>query len=247
MTVSDVVVPVDKAVVDKEPITEEPQEPQEPPPRGSLRFKRHSDIDYCLLFPQLARPPLLDGSHAGDLGFDPLGFADSQEKLYAYMESEVRHCRLAMLCAFGWPLSELKPVFPSLLAEGGRAPSVLNGHLFNSPSVLFVALVFGVFGYLDFTATRVPKKSTFYGYIHSLDYAEIEDEWPWGVAGDFDFDPLGFYGLVGKDAVGRKVLRDLEIAHGRVAMLGVLAYVLLEVTLKKPVVDLTPFLFNNYH
>ena len=53
-----------------------------------------------------------------------------------FREAEIRHARLAMLAAVGWPLSELfdgplagmlgaKP----LLLEDGRVPSLLNGGL----------------------------------------------------------------------------------------------------------------------
>jgi hypothetical protein len=47
-----------------------------------------------------------DGTMVGDKGFDPLGFADSKEKLFIYREAELKHGRLAMLAALGWPVSE---------------------------------------------------------------------------------------------------------------------------------------------
>ena len=47
--------------------------------------------------PFMARPAALDGSLAGDVGFDPLGFAKSSEDLMNYREAEVKHARLAML------------------------------------------------------------------------------------------------------------------------------------------------------
>ena len=40
--------------------------------------------------PFLARPPALDGSMAGDVGFDPLGFASDEKALFNYREAEVR-------------------------------------------------------------------------------------------------------------------------------------------------------------
>lgn len=217
-----------------------------PPPDGSqLRFKRYKDLEYSPLFPSVRRSPFLDGTHAGDYGFDPLEFVKSDKDLFDMMEAEVRHCRLAMLCAAGWPMSELKA--PDwLLAEGGRAPSVLNGHFFNSPAILATLAAFAAFASLELRAISTPKKETLYGHVHAQDYAEIEDEWPWGVAGDVTFDPLGLYGIVGKDAVGRKVMRDLELSHGRVAMLATLSYVILELATGAPVVDITPFLFANF-
>ncbi len=58
-------------------------------------------------FQQFDAAPLLDGSLAGDAGFDPLRIATSQKQLFALREAEVKHSRLAMLAALGWPVSEL--------------------------------------------------------------------------------------------------------------------------------------------
>merc|ERR1712094_113809 len=80
-----------------------------------------------------------------------------------------------------------------------------------------------------------------YGNVHKKDLVGLGEEWPWGVAGDEDFDPLGLYGLLGNDAVGRFTMRELELNHGRVAMLAVLSYVMLESVTHVPVVQLTPF------
>ena len=57
--------------------------------------------------PFLPRPAALTGALAGDVGFDPLGFAKSEADLMNYREAEVKHARLAMLAAAGWPLSEV--------------------------------------------------------------------------------------------------------------------------------------------
>jgi Rieske Fe-S protein len=45
--------------------------------------------------PFMTRPTFLDGSMAGDVGFDPLGFAKSESDLMNYREAEVKHARLA--------------------------------------------------------------------------------------------------------------------------------------------------------
>jgi len=45
--------------------------------------------------PFMSRPTFLDGSMAGDVGFDPLGFAKSESDLMNYREAEVKHARLA--------------------------------------------------------------------------------------------------------------------------------------------------------
>ena len=88
--------------------------------------------------PFLRRPSVLTGELAGDVGFDPLGLAKNEETLWAYREAEIKHGRLAMLAAAGWPVSELLDRqladylgAPSVLVEGDRVPSVLNGGLEN--------------------------------------------------------------------------------------------------------------------
>ena len=124
----------------------------------------------------MMRPPALDGSHAGDFGFDPLGFTEEFD-LYTMQEAEIRHARLAMLAVVGWPLSEL--VAPSFMLQDGRAPSVLNG--FNPISFVGFAAIFGALGYFEFKTAlrRVDDKE--FGKIHREDMADV---WKWGVAGD---------------------------------------------------------------
>ena len=142
----------------------------------------------------------------------------------------------------------------AFLAEGGRSPSVLHGGLFTSPFspshsvpllawTAFVALV----AWREYVTVNTLKSQTLYGGVHKQDLAAIDAEWPWGVAGDDDFDPLGLYGLLGKDAVGRYCMRELEINHGRAAMLAVLSYVAIEATFHIPVTSLTPFLFGKWY
>jgi hypothetical protein len=87
-------------------------------------------------FQRFDAPPLLDGTLACDCGFDPFRIAKSQKELFALREAEIKHARLAMLAAVGWPASELTHYTISkvlglndLLADNERAPSVLNGGL----------------------------------------------------------------------------------------------------------------------
>jgi hypothetical protein len=101
------------------------------------RRLKNSDEWYMLALPFQPRSGLLDGTLAADAGFDPAGLATSKVDLYSFREAEVKHSRLAMLCAAGWPLGELWDDgiattlgLPSIVAENaGRDPSLLNGGL----------------------------------------------------------------------------------------------------------------------
>lgn len=174
---------------------------------------RYNDLEKSIALPFLDRPAALDGSHAGDYGFDPLGFSESLD-FYAMQESEIRHARLAMLAVVGWPMSEM--LAPSWMLQHGCAPSVLNG--FNPLSFLGVAAFFGAAGFFEYKTALRSQQETKFGKIHSEDMSAV---WKYGVAGDYNFDPLDLYSSCGDDYKGRKGLRDVEISHGRVAMLGI--------------------------
>ena len=183
-----------------------------------------------IAMPFMSRPALLDGTLAGDVGFDPLGFADNPQNLQFYAQAEIKHARLAMLCAAGWPLAERWHLglastlgLPDALADGGRAPSVLNGHL--GASAGFLAAVFlGAAAAETFTVQRRWRRDDPDGYS----------------PGELGFDPLGVYG---DDPATRKARRSAELANGRLAMVAVLGYVLLEAGSHQPVASLTPALF----
>merc|ERR1711966_575528 len=101
------------------------------------------------------------GAMVGDKGFDPLGLASSEAKLKNYREAELKHGRLAMLAAVGWPVAEevQGPLskalgMPDLLVKGcatantaecieavSRAPSVLNGGLENISPIYWGAII----------------------------------------------------------------------------------------------------------
>ena len=145
-----------------------------------------------------AAPSYLDGSLPGDIGFDPWALAtlakptaatdkfartakerdakmlamspEEQKQSLAWMrESEIKHGRLAMLAAAGWPLAELASGdYLKSIGTGGRAPSLFNGHLMDF--LPFLVLVFAPIAYLEF---------------------QNKDTLP---EGDYGFDPLGLAG-----------------------------------------------------
>mmetsp|Transcript_15368 Transcript_15368/g.19209 ORF Transcript_15368/g.19209 Transcript_15368/m.19209 type:complete len:101 (-) Transcript_15368:249-551(-) len=65
-----------------------------------LNAEGEGDMSQALLF--LPQPKHLDGSLAGDVGFDPFGFGSKDEATLVYMrEAEIKHSQLAMLAAVG--------------------------------------------------------------------------------------------------------------------------------------------------
>ena len=94
--------------------------------------------------PFLPRPALLDGTLPGDRGFDPFNFASDTNALQWQRKAELKHGRLAMLAAVGWPMAELFHLnlaeafdLPYSLASGGRVPSILNDGLAHADFPLF--------------------------------------------------------------------------------------------------------------
>jgi hypothetical protein len=61
---------------------------------------------------------------------------------------QVKHGRLAMVAAAGWVGAELAKNSDHL-ASGGRAPSVLNGHLSDWQNFLPLLAIFGAWSYLE--------------------------------------------------------------------------------------------------
>merc|ERR1719201_906589 len=110
-------------------------------------FSASENEDMSKALPFMKRPQLLDGTLAGDVGFDPFNFAgDDKANLINMREAEIKHGRLAMLAVVGWPLAELfdKPIadsagLPTLLTRTGESPSILNGGLGKIDPLYWVA------------------------------------------------------------------------------------------------------------
>merc|ERR1719428_2060740 len=154
-----------------------------------------------------------DGTLAGDMNFDPLGFSDSLEALAWYREAEIKHGRLAMLAAVGWPVSELTN-FGGLLNADGRAPAILNGGLENVSSAYW-GLVVAI---------------AIYWEKQGLDkqFGKQEKYLP----GMLGFDPLG---------MDSPFFRNAEITNGRVAMIAITAYAFEEFYTKAPIFPINLF------
>jgi len=145
-----------------------------------------------------------------------------------------------MLAVVGWPLSELITPKAFLHGENHLAPSVMNG--FDPLSLVGVVTIFGALGFLEYQTAfrRVDDKPL--GKIHTEDMANV---WKYGVPGDYNFDPLNLYSILGDGADGRKALREAEVAHGRAAMLGITSFAILEKYSGHPIVENSVFFHPN--
>jgi len=179
---------------------------------------------------------LLNRELAADSGFDPLSLADSKVQLYVYREAELKHARLAMLAAAGWPLAELWDtgiaktfgLEPIIEENGGRAVSVLNGGMGKISPVYWVSVV-------AFAAAVEALSEYKKGQAKAAD-----SQWMLTgsyVPGDLGFDPLGLYTIFGKSESGKMLMETAEIKNGRLAMLAITVYALEEAITKNPVVQ----------
>ena len=219
------------AVEAEEPVAEEPVAEEAPAPLPVTPAPAVALPAKWLPVGGVKAPKMLDGTMAGDAGFDPLGFAKSKKTLFWMREAELKHSRLAMLAAVGWPMSELlhKEIastlnLPSILASGDRAPALLNGGLNSvyASGILIVSIL--VAGLVE--GRSMNDGTIFWGADKPEGY----------VPGNLGFDPLNLKSM-------RKNMDEFEIKNGRLAMVAITAFAFLEASNGKPVTELTPFLF----
>lgn len=68
--------------------------------QSASRVSRSSTIleaRKSIALPFLDAPKNLDGTMAGDFGFDPLGFTDNVSQIGYVQAAELKHCRVAMV------------------------------------------------------------------------------------------------------------------------------------------------------
>lgn len=170
--------------------------------------------------PFVTRPTHLDGSLAGDRGFDPFNFAAEEGSLEWYRTSEQKHGRIAMLAAVGWPIAELfhKSIadsigFPSLLASGDRVPSVLNDGLAHAPFAQFWIPAIAAASALEISESLSQEQSR----------AALS---------------------VDTDRSGVSFVDEAEVFNGRLAMLAITGFAIQEFLFQDAVVNQFPIFFK---
>uniref|UniRef100_A0A7S2KSP3 Plastid light harvesting protein n=1 Tax=Leptocylindrus danicus TaxID=163516 RepID=A0A7S2KSP3_9STRA len=152
--------------------------------------------------PFLNRPALLDGSMAGDVGFDPLGLSNIDDvgiDLYWLREAEIKHARVAMLAVAGILQVEIFGPAPGCEAATAKCQMDAFWQLWNSHPQYIAAGLIGIM------------------FIETVSGIACTSGRESGLRepGDFGLDPLGY----GKgDAAAFDRLKAQEIANGRLAM-----------------------------
>lgn len=212
--------------------------------------QQQQEVDMSDSLPFLPRPILLDRTLAGDVGFDPFQLAGddvmNNNKLYMMREAELKHGRIAMLAAIGWPVSELfHPALsahtfhlPTLLGHGDKVPSLLNGGL-ELVSPVFWATVVGLAGGLEAWLSNNNNNNN-----------NVDDEYVENnnkimnsalAAGDYGFDPFRWYPKE-DDMDGRYRMQLAEIKNGRLAMMAITGFAYQELFTNTAVIHSIPFL-----
>jgi len=164
-------------------------------PAGGLSMQRLYDYENDLAVPFLDRPPALDGSLAGDVGFDPVGFSNYFD-INWLREAELKHGRVCMLAFTGMIAQEVVCL-----------PQFTNGA--TPVDDFFVVPAAGLWQ-VFFAIGAVEFFSNGFKLTPGDMFSEGRE------AGDFGFDPLG----CGKDPNALARRRIVELKNGRLAMIA---------------------------
>ncbi|KAK8649010.1 hypothetical protein V6N13_129748 [Hibiscus sabdariffa] len=193
--------------------------------------------------PGLDPPPHLDGTLAGDYGFDPLGLGENPESLKWYVQAELVHARFAMAGVAGILFTDLLRVTGiSNLPVWYEAGAVKFD--FASTTTLIVVQFF-LMGfaetkrYMDFISPgSQAKEGSFFGLEAALE--GLEPGYPGGPL----LNPLG----LAKDIKNAHEWKLKEIKNGRLAMIAMLGiFVQAYVTHAGPIDNLVEHLSNPWH
>ncbi|XP_021758637.1 photosystem I chlorophyll a/b-binding protein 5, chloroplastic-like [Chenopodium quinoa] len=192
--------------------------------------------------PGLDPPSHLDGSLAGDFGFDPLGLGEDPDSLKWYVQAELVHARFAMAGIAGI-------LFTDLLRTAGisRLPvwyeaGATKFDFASTRTLLFIQLVLMGFvetkRYMDFVNPGSQADGPFFGMESA--FGGLEPGYPGGPL----LNPLG----LAKDIKNAHDWKLKEIKNGRLAMIAMLGiFVQAYVTHTGPIENLVEHLSDPWH
>ncbi|CEM01851.1 unnamed protein product [Vitrella brassicaformis CCMP3155] len=165
--------------------------------------------------PFLRRPPALDGSLPGDVGFDPVGFSSLDKNsdgnpgldFYWFREAEIKHGRIAMLATAGILFVELVGTMPFFPYPNKSQMDVFWDVYRDKPALIFFSII--MIAVMEITS----------GFAITAGRESGLRE-----PGDFKFDPLGF--AKNKSPEAMKTMATKEVKNGRLAMLAAAGMIL---------------------
>jgi len=152
--------------------------------------------------------------------FDPAGFCSAENgaegaategKVRFYREVEIKHCRVAMLAALGYPVAE---VFHPLYGGGIDGPS-FSAFQQTPLQTFWPAVVFAIAVVEVLSIIPAFENPNIEGWAIRTDHGP----------GDYGFDPLG---LKPTDAAGLAEMQTKELNNGRLAMIAIAGMVVQE-------------------
>jgi len=164
--------------------------------------------------PFLSQPKNLDGSMAGDVGFDPLGMSTYVD-LKWLREAELKHGRICMLATSGILVQEVV----RLPGEQFSAKFALDAWA-QAPRGGMIQILVAI-GLIEMVSNRMAVTAT--------DMFSNPNRQP----GNLGFDPLG----LGNNAATRAKYELAEVTHGRAAMMGLSGMIHQMIISKQPVID----------
>ncbi|XP_043712610.1 photosystem I chlorophyll a/b-binding protein 5, chloroplastic isoform X1 [Telopea speciosissima] len=193
--------------------------------------------------PGLDPPPHLDGTLAGDYGFDPLGLGEDPESLRWYVQAELVHARLAMAGVAGILFTDLLRVTKISNLPVWYEAGAVKFNFASTETLFIVQLLLMGFAetkrYMDFTNPgSQSQEGTFFGLEAALE--GLEPGYPGGPL----LNPLG----LAKDIKNAHDWKLKEIKNGRLAMVAMLGiFIQANVTHVGPIDNLMEHLSDPWH
>uniref|UniRef100_A0A0D6R6P8 Chlorophyll a-b binding protein, chloroplastic n=1 Tax=Araucaria cunninghamii TaxID=56994 RepID=A0A0D6R6P8_ARACU len=193
--------------------------------------------------PGLDPPPYLDGSLAGDFGFDPLELGKDPKNLRWYVQAELIHARFAMAGVAGILFTDLLRLAGLKNIPLWYEAGAMKFEFASTETLFLVQLILMGFvetkRYMDFiNPGSQAMPGTFFGLEQALEGLET------GYPGGPLFNPVG----LARDIRKSKSLKLKEIKNGRLAMVAMVGIMVqASLTHTGPIDNLATHLSNPWH